>query len=129
MKKSEIKKLIKPLIRECLTEIFMEMKLETIVENVLKEHVKKGPQKKFSNEVLIEDVSPPAVSDVNPEQLKSQMINKLGISEEEWKNMYSDIAESDNPIMMGDDNSKPELVSESALRQAGLFRDYSKFTE
>jgi hypothetical protein len=55
------------------------------------------------------------------------MMARLGISEEEWRTMYSDTASSDNPILTGDDSDKPELVSESVLRESGLMRDYSKF--
>lgn len=127
MKSQDLKKLIKPIIRECLTEIFAEIQLEKIVEGVIAEQMKARPRSKsFSEEVLVEHKEP-VRQEPTPEERKQMMTDRLGISEQEWRTMYSDTAESDNPILSGDDSDKPELVSESVLRQSGLYKDYSKF--
>jgi hypothetical protein len=128
MKSAELKKLIKPLIRECLTEIFAEIQLEKIVEGVIAEQMKARPRssKSFSEEVLVEHKEP-VRQEPTSEERKEMMMERLGISEQEWRTMYSDTAESDNPILSGDDSDKPELVSENVLRQSGLYKDYSKF--
>lgn len=127
MKKAELKKVIKPLIRECLTEIFAEIQLEKIVEGVIAEQMKaRSRSKSFSEEVLVESREP-VQQEPSPEERKEMMMKRLGISEDEWRDMYQDTARSDNPILTGDDSDKPELVSESVLRQTGLYRDYSKF--
>jgi hypothetical protein len=130
MKKSELKKMIKPLIRECLTEIFMEMNLETIVEGIVKEHL--GNKK--VNQINEVKISPPPPSsnkpEMTPEERKRIIRENLAIDEDEWRNVYADTVKSGNPILESDEgnNSKPEYASEDRLKEAGLYRDYSKFT-
>lgn len=124
MKSKDLKKMIKPLIRECLTEIFAEIQLEKIVKGVMSEQsIRKPASRSFTEEVLAESVP----SQVTAENRKRQVMDKLGISEEEWRTMYSDTDESDHPILSGDESDSPELVSENVLRQSGLLKDYSKF--
>jgi hypothetical protein len=132
VKKSDLKKVVKQLVRESLVEIFAEMRLETIVESAVKKHVSSAPavapQRRSITEVLGPD-EVPAQPKPSKEELRAQMMDKLGIDDAEWRAIYADTADSDNPVLTGDDSGKPELVSESALRQSGLFRDYSKFVK
>jgi hypothetical protein len=127
MKKKDLKRLIKPMIRECLAEIFMEMNLETIVEGVVRRQIKTRPHAPLMTESVIPEAAPAPKPPASSQDQKKLMRERLGISEEEWKTMYSDTAESDNPVLTGDDNGNSELVSENALRQSGLYKDYSKF--
>lgn len=132
MNSRDLKKIMKPLIRECLTEIFAEMKLESIVEGVVQ---KSSPLRGSSlgatlnsftesetveNQRLTEERVAAKVEITGAEK-KDMLKRRLGIDENEWRAMY----QGTEPI--SDEDDGPELVSESALRQAGLMKDYSKF--
>lgn len=126
MNKKDLKKVIKEMVRESLLEIFAEMKLETIVEQVVK---KQGVVKRpvSASSTLREELN--STPRLSKEEVRKKMMENIGVDEDTWANIYEDTATSDNPILGGDDSDKPELVSESALKESGLFRDYSKFVE
>lgn len=131
MQKSELKVLIKQLVRESLTEIFAEMRLESIVEGVLKKH---------QSVVLSEDAEEEPIRPTRPKEdssvKKRRLMEALG-GEEMWNNVYGDIEES-NPILSNRSASGApvpgavdgtEYVKEADLREAGLFKDYSRFVK
>jgi len=131
MNKKELKKVIKQLVKESLTEIFAEMHLETIVEkvvnkknNCLKENKNFRIPKSLSS--IEEEVKE---EEVSKEEKRRLIMEKMGVDEDSmWSDIYEDTVNSDNPVLTGEkDNGNPELVSESALKRAGLMKDYSKF--
>lgn len=125
MKKSDLKKMIKPLVRECLTEIFAEMKLESIVEGVVQKAApSRGPSVRDAMGVKPQPqvVQEQRQAEISEEERKDMLKRRLGIDENEWRAMYEGTQPLDE-----DDTGKPELVSESTLRQSGLMKDYSKF--
>lgn len=128
MKKSDLKKMIKPLVKECLTEIFAEMHLETIVEGVVNKRHKKPHNSRHSLNGLpsVLEEAPSQPPEISAEEKKAMIMEKLGIDDQVWSNIYSDTADSENPVLTGED--KPELVSERDLQSSGLLKeDYSKF--
>jgi len=118
MKKTELKKMIKPIIRECLTEIFAEMKLESIIEGVVRKTSTQVP-KSISKPIAEQRVVPT----VNEKEKREILKRKLGIDENEWATFYQDTV----PTSEKEEFTKPEKATEQQLRDAGLFRDFSKF--
>jgi len=125
MNKKELKSMIKEIVKDCMAEILVELKLETIIENAMT---------RSSSDRL------PLKQQLNETTQKPQVIQKstldirkrLGVSDAEWKAIYSDIS-PDSSILKESKSqtSNPldsaERVSEKQLSQAGLFKDYSKF--
>jgi hypothetical protein len=130
MKKSELKQVVKHLVRESLIEIFAEMKLETIVESAVKKHIKTSSPVTTNKRSIAEALEvAPSSAPVSKEDMRQKMMETMGVDEDTWRNIYEDTAESDNPVLTGDDSDRPELVSEAKLKSSGLMRDYSKFVE
>lgn len=139
MEKRELKKVIKEMVRDAMTEIFAEIQLESIVKKVVNENktvssprpTRSGPSLREASQVpLNESVEPQQARPVQPPAPKfdkDALRAKIGIDEDTWKNIYSDTAESDNPVLTGEQGGNPEFVAEEDLVEAGLMKDYSKF--
>lgn len=140
MDEKALKKIIKQLVRESLTEIFAEMKLENIVETVVSKKVPMrtapapAPQPKVAPKLSVrealnmseETVRQPA-SQPDAATRRRVMMEKLGVNNDMWKDIYADTASSDNPILEGDQSPQDrEEVPASILESMGLMRDYSK---
>jgi hypothetical protein len=126
----DLKKIIKPLIRECLLELFLEMKLESIVEGVV--------QKQQGTVQAVEQKTVQAQPVRRSTANKRSLMEAIGVDESTWANIYDDTLKYGNSIL--NERTAPqngvqqqgsfddtELVSESALEQAGLLKDYSRF--
>jgi hypothetical protein len=139
MDKKELKNTIKEIVRESLLEIFAEMHLESIVKNVVKEQTFVNTVVQKVSRPIQEQTAPaPAARRVVTESVedreaakqkeKEALKKRMGISEDEWKNIYSTVdPRTVAQVASSAANENPELVSEEKLKQTGLYRDYSKF--
>lgn len=123
MNKKELKSLIKEIVRESLTEIFVEMKLESIVEGVVRKQKPvmtaeaRAPQQQQEQPRPRPQPKPQA----DKAALRENLIKNVGVSEDEWKNIYSDINPEKLPPSGGaNQQENPEFVSENDLRRLGL---------
>lgn len=124
MNKKELKSLIKEMVRESLTEIFVEMKLENIVEGVVRKQkpvvMAEARQQPIQQEQPARQKRPAPQVDTK-QALRENLIKNVGISEDEWKNIYSDVNLDKLPPSGGANQMEnPEFVSENDLRRLGL---------
>lgn len=152
----DLKRIIKSLVRESLAEIFVEMNLKEIVQESIRSHVDvmkvtESPVASYQVPVMNQAGYHPAMGAGAPMPAQPQatpyagaapmqapiqadtgaqrslLRERLGVSEDEWRDIYSDTADSENPIILNDGGTEPELVSEEQLRAAGLYQDFSRF--
>lgn len=127
MKNKDLKLVIKQLVRESLTEIFAEIQLEKIVETVMEKQMK----------TLIKEVKPSVAHKVVSEPARRQsLLSQVMFNEEDQSSWYgkaqikeSVTAPAPNPYAEPDpiSSQRREHVSEEALQQSGLLKDYSRF--
>jgi hypothetical protein len=126
MNQKELKSVIKQLVRESLTEIFAEMHLESIVENVIK---KSAPRPVARQELITQNAAPLMESVNEGIDLKAKIRSMVAADDSEWADIYKDTVAHGHPVIDGEDSCKPELAPESALKQRGFMKDYSKFVK
>lgn len=125
MNKKQLKTMIREMVKESLLEIFAEMKLETIVEHEVRKQKELNIIPERTNKInKVTQSSQPSRA-----ELKQTLKEAIGISDDLYSDIYSDTVGSENPLLNGTENEKPELVSEDTLRQCGLMKDYSRFVE
>jgi hypothetical protein len=127
MNKKELKGLIKEVVKETMAEMMLELNFSNIIESALS---KDTNHQQSARSQLNE--APRQQLQQTSQKPKTDLRKKLGISEQEWQNVYADIAEGDSPILSEasnpvDSQPKPPEVSVNDLAEAGLYRDYSKF--
>jgi hypothetical protein len=126
MNKKQLKTLIKEMVRESLTEIFVEMKLESIVENVVRQQAPIRTASAVSHEVIENPrrtIAERTVVNTQPNrtELRENLKKNLGVSDDEWRNIYSDVnMEKLPPSGAVSANENPEFVSEDDLRALGF---------
>jgi hypothetical protein len=114
MNKKELKSLIKEMVRESLTEIFVEMKLENIVENVVRQKVTTPASHEYFEESI------PRKQQTPKRVMKEEIKSKLGISDNEWRNIYEDVNTEKMPAGTSSQFENPEFTTEDDLRKLGL---------
>jgi hypothetical protein len=123
-----LKKILKPLIRECLTELFAEMNIERIVEGVISRQPtrKAAPSIQEERELLPGPAMRSAKPSLSSEDKRKMLIEKMGVVDDVWKDIYADTAANGNPVLEDEGTGKPEYVTEDQLAKLGLMKDYSK---
>ena len=131
MNKKELKSLIKEVVKETMAEMMLEMNFSNIIEGALSKGLSVPVAAKTQLNEEKRNITEPLRYATPPTKPKTDLRKKLGISENEWKNVYADIAESDSPILEENNGAnsqpKPPEVSVNDLAEAGLYKDYSKF--
>lgn len=121
-----LKKIIKEMVRESLVEIFAEMKLESLIESAVakqsKSIVESHEQTKLkpSKQGSVHQEQPQLQKQDIKKIYKENLISKMGVSEDEWKNIYEDVNIEKLPPSISSGAENPEFVSENDLKSLGL---------
>jgi len=142
MNKASLKKVVKEMVRDSITELFAEMHLESIVKKVVSEGsaatrrtpkhrrptLREASQVPFDAPLPDAPPAPSAPAQASNGLNKEGLRERMNIDEDVWRDIYADTAESDNPVLTGEEGGgSVETAPEGELRKAGLMKDYSKF--
>jgi hypothetical protein len=131
--KKDLKKIIKEYVRQCLKEILAEQFIENVVKDVISENFLQASRpSSFKDSVLQENNTENVEqSKEEMEERKKMILNKVidGGEVNPYASIFEDTLNSNNSILTEgkNDSDRQEIVSEAALRESGLFKNYDKF--